>query len=267
MRVFRTRACAAFLFINLIWSGSAAAQGWTLPQLMPGGAGKVYDIIGISPGMTCDAAKPIFLRQFPGRTNPYYNVSDRSTTVRAKISGEYVEWQARWLHALIFERDHTEEFSVICSTKEALDQVVSVSRRWLFQADDSQPPVDQVRRQLEEKYGAFGSTFARPDNSIAVFGTFFGQKGRLSGPDDACGRFFFNTADGAIAQFLNALDPLRCSFALYAALDLKSGDASRVGQMKVTIWDYARFAKLVQFSGMVKEEVSKGKGPPVIPRM
>jgi hypothetical protein len=263
MRRSRPSAIGALLLAGVLFGDPASGQEWILPPLLPGGSDTAFDILKIKSGMGCAEALQLLQQQYPKR-DAINKVIELASSRNARMSGASVSMDFRVFLARLIDSEHDEEVRVECSKKEALGQVFSISRRWTYNTSNL-PRLDEVKAVLESKYGAFGSSFTKPDGPYAVFGTLFGAGGRLKGIDDSCGRFLLNTPEGAIAAVSAALDTSRCSYALYAALELAPGDKSRVHKMTVWIWDYLRFRKLAEFTAMLQEELRKKNGPKLPP--
>lgn len=235
MAVRGSLTAAALLFAGMAGAAPAQAQA-VLPQLVPGGSDTVFDTIGISTGMACAEAFRI-ARGRIGYGNP--RITDRIRQIG--IEGE---------QALVpikgFQMQQTainggrEEIRVEC-TAAAGEQVYFIDRRLRF---EDGVDLDQLVAEIEGKYG-FPSLEVIKDE-WRVRGVFFNAAGPIRQAGEECGRFAFNTPDGAIATRGRNVELSACSYALYVILTTSRQKPRLVTMMNIVIFDFARFVKAWQ---------------------
>jgi hypothetical protein len=246
--------------IALVPLRTASGQEFSLPQLIPGGADRVFDILGIAPGMNCDAAKSQMVAKVEGK---YGQPSPAPRTKSAKISGSPKSMEATIMALTGAAPGHVEKIWVECSSKVAANQVYLVWRTWEFTTD--RPPAEQLKANLEEKYGRFTSVFSKPDGIYATYAILYNTQGRIDGPDNSCGAFLQNMPEAAIAQAAANIEVAKCSFALSASFELLTGKDRPVRRMLVSIWDYMRFSRMIDYADLVTQEKNR-LNPKPLPR-
>lgn len=231
--MFRPVSAMCLLSICVTVASAQVPKANVIPKLVPGGADKVHDILGVSPGMSCEEAHAVlaaFAFRFTGHRYTY-PFSSRSATISVvsagkTLSGKTFSFQMRFNNHGVYDL-----IVVDCLGPSAGNQVYSISRLLSYASTNDRPQINQVRNQLQEKYGPPSVAF-----SDVSFGIFFSSKGLITQPDESCGK---QDASGRL-RALDRTDVDSCSYALHAYFSQVSGSPGRVYEMSLSIRDYRR---------------------------
>ena len=142
------RCAAGLLALCLTLPGAALAAAVTLKQASPPGSyrpgGKVIDVLGISPGMTPDAAREILAKH-------YGNVVVTQSNLGLENRGVVVQTQ-NFVTEMTAQND-TDEAVVWFGTPTTGNGVVEVTRQLSYRDETAAPPMQQARADLVAQYG------------------------------------------------------------------------------------------------------------------
>jgi hypothetical protein len=198
-----------------------------------------HAVRGVRSGMSCDDAQAIFGRLYACTVNgkQYELIKREEAEQQTSIEGQPLIVQQQIIRS--DSNQHRDTMSVACSLPASGEQVYHVAYYKPF-APDERPTIKALEQQVSQTYGGLPYRYQSERKPI-VLGAFFSGQGTSTTSDSACGRFAYNTPEGAIAQVVADIDVSACSYALYVMITPARDEPDRVDALRVQLWDYARF--------------------------
>lgn len=159
---------------------------------------------------------------------------------QAKINGEPALVAVQGFEARSPQSDGSGAVVRVECTSTAGEQVYLVEREVRI-AGKAGWNAAELLSGLQAKYGFLSIDLVK--DRERVLGVFFNASGQIRRADEECGRFRFNTPDGAMAVRAANIDINACSYALYIIYGMAHDNPNMINAIKIRIFDYLRFAK------------------------